>query len=423
MLSIKKIRENKEEIISRLALRESEYNINAVLELDEKRRFFITRVEELKAEQNKSSKEIPALKKQGKSTDELMKRLKELSLNIKEDDLKINELEEEIRENLLLIPNTPLLDTPRGKDDASNAEIRKHLDVNKFNFQAKAHWELGENLDILDFERASKITGSRFLVAKKQGALLERALMNFMLDLHTKEHSYEEVQVPFIVNKNSMIGTGQLPKFEEDMFAISGREQYLIPTGEVPLTNIYSNEILDSSFLPKYHVTTSSCFRKEAGAAGRDTRGIIRLHQFQKVELVKFTRPENSYDELESLVNAAEEVLKRLELPYRLVRLCGGDLGFSSAKTYDIEVYMPSYDRYLEISSCSNFEDYQARRANIRFRDDDKKVKFVHTLNGSGLALGRTLAAVLENYQNEDGTIKIPKVLRKYMDNKELIEL
>jgi seryl-tRNA synthetase len=332
-------------------------------------------------------------------------------------------IDEKITHCLLQIPNTPQLDTPLGLSDEDNQEIRSNGHVREFNFTIKPHWDLGTSLNIIDFERATKITGTRFNILKGIGARLERALINFMLDLHTEIHGYEEVLPPFMVNKTSMIGTGQLPKFEDDMFYIPSKDYYLIPTAEVPVTNMYHSEILDINDLPIKHTAFTPCFRKEAGSAGRDTRGLIRVHQFNKVELVNFVEPEKSNETLESLLLCAEEVLKRLELPYRVVRLCSGDLTFASSKTYDIEVWMPSYDKYLEISSCSNFEDYQARRANIRYRDPkSKKPRYVHTLNGSGLAIGRTFAAILENYQNEDGSVNIPKALQPYMNNLDVVK-
>ena len=367
-----------------------------------------------KARQNEVSKQVPKLKKDGVDVSDLFKEMKALSDEIKELDVKVKDLDEEIRKELLSIPNTPNKDIPIGKSDEDNVEIRKFLEPKKFDFEVKAHWDLGVDLDILDFERAVKISGSRFSVFKGLGAKLERALINFMLDLHSGQ-GYEEVGVPVLINRNSMYGTGQLPKFEDDMFYVPSKDLFLAPTAEVPVTNLLANEILEFEKLPTYYTAFTYCFRQEAGSAGRDTRGLIRNHQFDKVEMVKFVNPENSYDELEKLTNDAEEILKLLEIPYRVVCLCTGDIGFTSAKTYDIEVWMPSYGRYVEISSCSNFEDFQARRANIRYRDTDGKVKFVHTLNGSGLAVGRTFAAVLENYQREDGSIEIPYVLRKYM--------
>ena len=414
MLDIKRIRTNKEEVIESLNSRFGNYNIDKVLELDEKRREIIFEVENKKARQNEVSKQVPKLKKDGIDVSELFKEMKALSDEIKELDVKVKDLDEEIRKELLSIPNTPNKDIPIGKSDEDNIEIRKFLELKKFDFEVKAHWDLGVDLDILDFERAVKISGSRFSVFKGLGAKLERALINFMLDLHSGQ-GYEEVGVPVLINRNSMYGTGQLPKFEDDMFYVPSKDLFLAPTAEVPVTNLLANEILEFEKLPTYYTAFTYCFRQEAGSAGRDTRGLIRNHQFDKVEMVKFVNPENSYDELEKLTNDAEEILKLLEIPYRVVCLCTGDIGFTSAKTYDIEVWMPSYGRYVEISSCSNFEDFQARRANIRYRDTDGKVKFVHTLNGSGLAVGRTFAAVLENYQREDGSIEIPYVLRKYM--------
>ena len=414
MLDIKRIRTNKEEVIESLNSRFGNYNIDKVLELDEKRREIIFEVENKKARQNEVSKQVPKLKKDGVDVSDLFKEMKALSDEIKELDVKVKDLDEEIRKELLSIPNTPNKDIPIGKSDEDNVEIRKFLEPKKFDFEVKAHWDLGVDLDILDFERAVKISGSRFSVFKGLGAKLERALINFMLDLHSGQ-GYEEVGVPVLINRNSMYGTGQLPKFEDDMFYVPSKDLFLAPTAEVPVTNLLANEILEFEKLPTYYTAFTYCFRQEAGSAGRDTRGLIRNHQFDKVEMVKFVNPENSYDELEKLTNDAEEILKLLEIPYRVVCLCTGDIGFTSAKTYDIEVWMPSYGRYVEISSCSNFEDFQARRANIRYRDTDGKVKFIHTLNGSGLAVGRTFAAVLENYQREDGSIEIPYVLRKYM--------
>ena len=345
-----------------------------------------------------------------------MEELKKLSDDIKERDQEVALIEEEIKNVLLNIPNTPDPRVPVGKDDSNNVEVRKWGEPKKFDFQEKAHWDVGVDLDILDFERASKITGARFTVYKGLGARLERSIMNFMLNLHTREHGYTEILPPFMVNRDAMIGTGQLPKFEEDMFHLPSKDYFLVPTAEVPVTNLLMNEMLSEGDLPIYYTAYTPCFRKEAGSAGRDTRGLIRQHQFNKVELVKFVKPEDSCEELESLTRAAEEVLQRLNLPYRVVILATGDLGFSSAMTYDIEVWMPSYGRYVEISSCSNFESFQARRANIRFRPEGGgKPEFVHTLNGSGLAVGRTTAAILENYQEADGTVRVPEALREYM--------
>lgn len=424
MLDIKRIR-NEFEVVKELIEKrgKGDFGMSELLDLDKERREILADVEQMKNQQKTVSKQIPMFKKEGKDTTEIMAEMKKLSEDIKALDEKVKVVDETIKDKLLSIPNTPLADTPLGNSDEDNIEVRKNGEPTTFNYEPKAHWDLGADLDIIDFERATKIAGTRFNVLKGQGARLERALISFMLDLHTEEHGYQEVLPPFMVNRNSMIGTGQLPKFEDDMFHLPAKDFFLIPTAEVPVTNLYGGEILSNDQLPIYHTAFTPCFRKEAGSAGRDTRGLIRVHQFNKVELVKFAHPDQSDKELESLLAAAEEVLKRLKLPYRVVRLCGGDLGFSSAKTYDIEVWMPSYGRYLEISSCSNFEDYQARRANIRFRDaETKKTRFVHTLNGSGLAIGRTFAAILENYQNEDGTITIPEALVPYMNNKTVIK-
>ncbi|RBP57637.1 seryl-tRNA synthetase [Alkalibaculum bacchi] len=416
MLDIKKIRENQEEV-SELLKRKGDYNLSPVLKLDEERRSILVKVEEMKAKQNKVSKEIPMLKKEGKDCTDLLNSMKELSAQIKGLDEDVRKIDEEIKLSLLNIPNTPNKEVPIGKDDSENVEVRKWGAPKDFEFEIKAHWDLGTDLDILDFERASKITGARFTIFKGLGATLERAIINFMLAVHAVDHGYTEMSPPFMVNRDSMTGTGQLPKFEEDAFKLnSDRDFYLIPTAEVPVTNYYRDEILSEEDLPIKFAAYTPCFRKEAGSAGRDTRGLIRNHQFDKVEMVKFAHPDTSYDELEKLTKDAEEILQLLKIPYRVVELCTGDLGFSSAKTYDIEVWMPSYGRYVEISSCSNFEDYQARRANIRFRDiSTKKTRFVHTLNGSGLAVGRTLAAILENYQRADGTVEIPEALVPYM--------
>lgn len=417
MLDIKRIRNEFDEVNARIALRgKGDFGLSKITDLDIKRREILQEVEAMKNKQKVVSKQIPVFKKEGKDVSEIMAEMKSLSEEIKVLDEKIKEIDEELNDILLGIPNTPVEGTPVGDSDEDNIEVRKIGEPVKFDFEAKAHWDIGLDLNILDFERATKIAGTRFTVYKGTGARLERALINFMLDLHTGEHGFEEVLTPFMVNRDAMIGTGQLPKFEDDMFHLPAKDFFLVPTAEVPVTNLYSKEILAADQLPIYHTAYTPCFRKEAGSAGRDTRGLIRQHQFNKVEMVKFVDPATSYDELETLTNAAEEVLKRLGLAYRVVQLCGGDLGFSSAKTYDIEVWMPSYDRYLEISSCSNFEDYQARRANIKFRDPEtNKARFVHTLNGSGLAVGRTVAAILENYQREDGSVIIPEALRPYM--------
>ncbi len=424
MLDIKRVRNEFDEVKRRIELRgKGDFGLSKVTELDKERRDILQQVETMKNQQKTVSKQIPQFKKEGKDTTEIMAEMKQLSNDIKELDEKVKAIDEGLKDILLSIPNTPHETTPEGNTDEDNIEVRKWGKPTTFEFEPKAHWDLGTGLDIFDFERGTKITGTRFTVLKRQGAKLERALINFMLDLHTGEHGYDEMWTPFMVNRSAMTGTGQLPKFEDDMFHIPSKDFFLVPTAEVPLTNLYSEEILDEEVLPMYHTAFTPCFRKEAGSAGRDTRGLIRQHQFNKVELVKFVKPEGSQEELESLLAAAEEVLKRLELPYRIVQLCGGDLGFSASKTYDIEVWMPSYDRYLEISSCSNFEDYQARRAGIRYRDSEtKKVQFVHTLNGSGLAVGRTSAAIIENYQQADGSVKVPEALRPYIGGLEFIK-
>lgn len=414
MLDIKRIRNNPEEIVEALKKRRGEYPIQKLLETDEKRREVIQKVESMKAEQNKLSKQVPQMKKNGEDTTELFKNLKKLSDDIKSMDDDLKNIDEEIREYLMEIPNTPNKDVPVGLDDTENLEMRKWGEPRKFDFDIKAHWDLGVDLDILDFERATKISKSRFSVFKGKGARLERALMNFMVDLHTDKQGYTEMNTPVLMSPSAMKGTGQIPKFKEDMFYCEKDDMYLAPTAEVPVTNLLGGEILEQGSLPIYYTAFTQCFRREAGSAGRDTRGLIRNHQFEKVEMVKFVEPATSYEELEKLTNNAEEILQLLEIPYRVVRLCSGDLGFSSAMTYDIEVWMPSYNRYVEISSCSNFEDFQARRANIRYRDENNKPQYVHTLNGSGLAIGRCFAAVIENYQQADGSIKIPEVLQKY---------
>lgn len=424
MLDIKRIRSDFENIKKAVEKRgQGDYNIDQVIKLDEKRREMLANVEQMKSKQNQTSKEIPKLKKAGEDVSELLSNMKTLSTNIKTLDDKVKAIEAEIKEMLLSIPNTPHESVPEGATDEDNEEIRRWGEPKTFDFEYKAHWDIGTDLDILDFERAAKISGARFSVYKGLGAKLERALINFMLDLHTTEHHFTEMLPPFMVNRDAMTGTGQLPKFEEDMFHLPAKDFFLVPTAEVPLTNLMMDEIMEADQLPMYFTAYTPCFRKEAGSAGRDTRGLIRQHQFNKVELVKFAKPENSYDELEKLLEAAEKVLQLLELPYRVVKLCSGDLGFSAAMTYDIEVWMPSYNRYLEISSCSNFEDYQARRGNIRFRPEPKgKVEFVHTLNGSGLAVGRTFSAILENYQQSDGSVRIPEKLQPYMSGIEKIE-
>lgn len=419
MLDIRDIRNNYEFVKERLSVRGKEYPLEELKELDEKRREIIGVVEDKKAYQNEISKKIPMMKKEGKDTEEIFKEMKELSNEIKGFDEELKKLDEKIREVILEIPNLPNDSVPRGNDDSENIEMVKVGTPREFDFEPRAHWDIGTMNDWLDFERANKITGSRFSIFKGFGAKLERALTQFMLDLHTEKQGYTEMSTPFMVNRDSMIGTGQLPKFSEDMYQLERDDFYLVPTAEVPLTNMYRGEILTEDDLPIYITEYTPCFRREAGSAGRDTRGLIRNHQFDKVELVKFVKPETSYDELEKLTMNAREVLDLLKLPYRVVTLCGGDLGFSSAKTYDIEVWMPSYGRYVEISSCSNFESYQSRRSNIKYRPKDGgKAEFVHTLNGSGLAVGRTFAALVENYQKEDGTIEIPEVLKPYFESR-----
>ena len=421
MLDIKKFRNDSENFIAGIKRRgKGDFGSGSLAKLDEQRRAILKEVEALKNKKKTESAKIPELKKQGQDVDGLLAEMKKISDKTKELDKEVAEIEDKIEDLLLGIPNIPHESVPDGKDDSANVEIRKVGEVPFKNFKEKAHWELGDELGILDFERAGKITGSRFTVYKGLGARLERSIINFMLNTHV-DNGYTEVMTPFMVNRRAMTGTGQLPKFEEDLFAVNAKDYFLIPTAEVPVTNLHSGEILNVEEVPKNYVAYTACFRKEAGAAGRDTKGLIRQHQFNKVELVKLVQPENSYEELDKLLANAESILKKLELPYRVVKLCTGDLGFSAAMTYDIEVWMPSYGRYVEISSCSNFEDYQARRANIRMRNADNKPVFVHTLNGSGLAVGRTVAAILENCQQEDGSIKVPDVLQSYM-GRELIK-
>lgn len=417
MLDIKIIRENPDKVKAALKTRNADYDsyIDEILEIDEKRRKLSTETDALKAEQNKVSKQIPIMKKNGENTDAVMAEMKEISEKIKNDNAVISELETKQRDTLLRIPNIPSETTPIGKDDSENVELRKWGEPSKFDFEPLAHWDIGKNLGILDPETAAKVTGARFHFYKGLGARLERAVISYFLNTHT-ENGYTEVLPPYMVNRASMTGTGQLPKFEEDAFRVANNDYFLIPTAEVPVTNMHRDEILSGDKLPIKYCAYSACFRAEAGSAGRDQRGLIRQHQFNKVELVKFVDPATSYDELEKLTNDAERVLQGLGLPYRVVALSTGDIGFSSAKTYDIEVWMPSYNRYVEISSCSNFEDYQARRAAIRFKNSPKdKAQFVHTLNGSGVAVGRTVAAILENYQNADGSVTIPEVLVPFM--------
>lgn len=415
MLDIKLIRNDKENVKNGLKKRHGEFPIDEIIKLDEERRTIITNVEAKKAEQNQVSKSVGQLKKEGKDLGPIFAKMKDLSNEIKEEDEKLRKLEAEIENKLLYIPNVPDESVPEGLDDSDNVEIRKFGEPRKFDFEPKAHWDLGVDLGILDFERASKVSGARFSIFKGLGAKLERSIYTFMLDTHTGDGKYTELSVPYLVNRSAMTGTGQLPKFEEDAFHIPSKDFFLVPTAEVPVTNFRKDEIIANEELPLYYTAYTACFRQEAGSAGRDTRGLIRNHQFDKVELVKLVKPEESFDELEKLTADAEKILQLLEIPYRVVLLSSGDLGFSSRKTYDIEVWMPSYGRYVEISSCSNFGDFQARRANLKYRDEDGKVKLLHTLNGSGLAVGRTFAAILENYQNEDGTVTIPEVLKNYM--------
>lgn len=415
MLDLKFVRSNPDIVKEALAKRHSDINLEGFLKQEENRRQILFEVEKLKAERNKVSEEVARLKKSGQNAEDLILEMREVGQNIKELDDRLAEIEQSMEEVLYLIPNIPNESVPEGKDENDNIEVRKWGTPKQYKFQPLAHFELGEKHDILDFGRAGKVTGARFTFYKGLGARLERSLINFMLDRHGNK-GYVEIFPPFMVNRQSMTGTGQLPKFEEDAFKVENTDYFLIPTAEVPVTNLYRDEILDADKLPLRYCAYSACFRAEAGAAGRDTRGLIRQHQFNKVELVKFSLPEKSYDELEKLTADAEAILQELELPYRVVTLSTGDLGFSSAKTYDIEVWLPSFHNYREISSCSNFEDFQARRANIRFRRGPKeKPEFVHTLNGSGLAIGRTVSAILENCQEEDGRIRIPKALQPYM--------
>ena len=417
MLDIKTVRQDPDRVKQAVKNRcgNLDKEIDELLAIDVQRREIISRVEELKAKQNSVSKMIPQYKKEGKDVSEIFAEMKEISETIKADDAELAELEAKQRNLLLMIPNIPSDTVPVGADDTCNPEIRRNGTPKEFDCEPKAHWDIGADLGILDPETAAKVTGTRFHFYKGLGARLERAIISYFLDTHT-EYGYTEILPPFMANRASMTATGQLPKFEEDAFKLSNNEYFLIPTAEVPVTNMHRDEILDGAQLPIKYCAYSACFRAEAGSAGRDTRGLIRQHQFNKVELVKFADPETSYDELEKLTNDAERVLAGLGLPYRVVCLCTGDLGFSSAKTYDVEVWMPSYNRYVEISSCSNFEDYQARRGSIRFKKNPKdKAQFVHTLNGSGVAVGRTVAAILENYQNADGSVTVPEALRKYM--------
>ena len=416
MLDLKFVRNNPEMVKEALVKRGADISLEMFLALDENRREKLVQAEKLKNKRNVVSEEIGRLKKAGQPAEELVLEMREVSNAIKTMDDELRALERQIEQTLLGIPNVPDGSVPAGRDESDNVEVRRWGEPPVFGFEPKAHWDIGERLDIIDFERGGKVTGARFSFYKGAGAALERAVINFMLDTHTREHGYVEIFPPFMVNSASMTGTGQLPKFAEDMFKVENTDYYLVPTAEVPVTNLYAGEILDGDKLPVYHCAYSACFRAEAGAAGRDTRGLIRQHQFNKVELVKFSRYEDSWEELEKLTVNAEYILQQLGLPHRVVVLSTGDLGFSAAKTYDIEVWLPSYNTYKEISSCSNFTDFQARRANIRYRDGRGKPRFVHTLNGSGLAVGRTVAAILENFQTGTGTVQIPAPLRPYLN-------
>ncbi|MBS5519247.1 serine--tRNA ligase [uncultured Acidaminococcus sp.] len=416
MLDLKFVRENLDKVAEALKNRHTEVDLDAFRKLDQERRDLLQEVEADKSLRNSVSAEISKMKKNGEDASEKILSMRTLGDKIAETDKKLKEVEQGLRDIMLTIPNMPDASVPVGKDDTENPEVRKWGEPTHFDFEPKAHWDLGENLGILDSDRAAKVSGGRFYYYLGLGARLERAVYNFMLDQHTQKDGYTEVIPPYIVNRETMTGTGQLPKFHEDMYRLEGMEMYLIPTAEVPLTNYYRDEIIDGAKLPIYLTAFTPCFRAEAGSAGRDTRGLIRQHQFHKVEMVKFTKPEDSFDELEKLTHDAEGILQALGLPYHVVCLCTGDLGFSAAKCYDIEVWFPAQNKYREISSCSNCVDFQARRANIRFRRDSKsKPEFVHTLNGSGLAVGRTVAAILENYQQADGSIVVPEVLRPYM--------
>ena len=422
MLDIKFVRDHLDEVKGMLKNRCNPLDLGSFADLEKKRRETLGEVERLKSERNAASKRISVMKKNGEDTDALVSEMREVGDRIASLDASVRDIEEELRDILLHIPNMPKEDVPIGKDDTENPEVRRWGEPRSFAFEPRPHWDVGESLGILDADRAAKVTGARFTFYKGLGARLERACINFMMDLHANKHGYTEMLAPYIVNRDSMVGTGQLPKFAEDMFKLEGLDYYLVPTAEVPATNYHREEILSAEQLPERYSCYTACFRAEAGSAGRDTRGLIRQHQFNKVELIKFTKPEESWAELESMVDAAEDVLRTLDIPYRVVLLCTGDMSFTSAKTYDIEVWMPSQGRYREISSCSNCLDYQARRAGIRFRRDKKsKPEFVHTLNGSGVAVGRTVAAILENYQQEDGSVTVPEALIPYMGGVEAI--
>lgn len=415
MLDIRLLRDDLEQVKKRMATRGIEIDWGEFLSLDRQRRDVLSRLEKLKEQKNRLSGEIGKLKKNGADATELMREVEQLSEEIRGTERPLAEVEAGFEQFMLTVPNLPHADVKVGKNSDDNREVRRWGVRPQFDFPARNHWEIGEELDILDFQRAAKLAGARFVIYKGAAARLERALINFMLDLHTREHGYKEIIPPTLVNRAALTGTGNLPKFEEDLFQIQSPEYFLIPTAEVPLTNVHREEVLQREVLPIKYTAATLCFRREAGSYGKDVRGLIRQHQFNKVELVKLCEPEFSYDELETMVENAEEVLKRLELAYRVVELCTGDMGFASAKTYDIEVWLPGQDTYREISSCSNCEDFQARRAQIRYRKEKGKPNFVHTLNGSGLAVGRTLVAILENYQQKDGSVLIPKALRPYM--------
>lgn len=423
MLDIKYVRANFEAVKKMLETRNEDLgNLDDFEDLDQKRRALIVKAEELKAERNKVSEQISQMKRNKENADEAIARMREVGDEIKALDDALHEVEEKFTYMMMRLPNIPHESVPVGTTEDDNVEVLQWGDVPQFDFEPKAHWDLGTALNIIDFERGAKVAGSRFVFYRGLGSRLERALINFMMDLHSTEHGYEEMLTPMIVNRESLVGVGQLPKFEEDVFKLTEDHLYLIPTAEAPVTNFYNNEILSGEMLPQAFAAYSACFRSEAGSAGRDTRGLIRLHQFNKVELVRFVKPEESYEQLELLTGHAEKVLQLLALPYRKMSMCTADLGFTAAKKYDLEVWIPAQNTYREISSCSNFEDFQARRANIRFRRDAKaKPEYVHTLNGSGLAIGRTVAAILENYQQADGSVAIPKVLQPYMGGVEAI--
>ncbi len=422
MLDINIIRNDIDKVKQAIINKNEKVNLDSLLELDSKRKALLIECDDLRNKRNITSKKISELKSKKQDASDVIQEMKGVSDNIKQLETGIKALTDELDSVLLRIPNIPASDVPVGKDETSNVIVKEYGEKREFSFTPLPHWDLGKALDILDFERGAKITGAGFILYKGAGARLERALYNFMLDLHSQEHGYTEIFPPYLVNRASMTGTGQLPKLEEDMYRIPEDDLFLIPTAEVPVTNIHSNEIMSVADLPAYYTAYTACFRREAGSHGKDTRGMLRVHQFNKVELVKFVRPETSYEELESLLSVSEKVLQLLGLQYRVLKLCTGDLSFAAAKCYDIEVWSAGVDKFLEVSSCSNFEDFQARRGNIRYRDDDGKINHVHTLNASGVALPRTMIAIIENYQREDGTVEIPEVLRPYMNGLEIIE-